>query len=564
MRLVRLLLALSLVVAVACEDAPVPTPDPTPAPAPAPAAPQPVGEAVFWAMVSITDSAGVTKTEMLQLSQAGTSAPEFRAVQARVDEETKAAKAAWNERRKAWEADKANSGKPFRKVEPEPGKGTVKIVGKASKEKAKVEEAYAKIQQAELAKADPGLAFRKKVITERLLQHFTIGVEATPEWLNEVREKQGARFATNMAYLSYVVARAGDDGSETGFLKYPVLKTQLDGAQQAGVICWLTWYGLAQAPPANYLPTPAAATLVNAKNQATMLTYWTVLKKSLEMIAKYPELPVVLQVEPDEWGHLLLGTQWNPDLAGSVLVGGSGLPELKGLPDTIRGWTEGFRILRNRIAPNVILAANPSAWDRNGAMNGENWGKVFASMDITPKNGWDLFITQLHDWDKGLNSNGGNAKFPPYKPEDFLTYHGSVDSWLAWIEPIHKATGMWGVAWQLPVGNTTYAACDGSDGHGMDGIAELLLEGYPKNTTAARMAAAGCCMWIFSNGSDAATKVFDMKKDGITNPAARPGNKGLQSLFSDDDGGYLRLKAAEYFKDPVWILGKPAGKKPKR
>ena len=116
---------------------------------------------------------------------------------------------------------------------------------------------------------------------------------------------------------------------------------------------------------------------------------------------------------------------------------------------------------------------------------------------------------------------------------------------------------MWAVAWQLPQGNWTYATCDGSDGHAMDNVTELLLEDYPRNQTAAKMAASGCAMWIFSLGGSG-TNVDDAKKDGITNPPPHAGNKGLKSIFPDDDGGYLRLKSAVYFKNPVMILGQAA------
>jgi hypothetical protein len=122
---------------------------------------------------------------------------------------------------------------------------------------------------------------------------------------------------------------------------------------------------------------------------------------------------------------------------------------------------------------------------------------------------------------------------------------------------------MWGVAWQLPQGNTTYATCDGSDGHAMDGVTELLLDTYPANKVAQRMAASGCAMWIFSLGG-AGANVCDDKKDGITNPTPHAGNKGLKSLFADDDGGYLRLKGGEYFRNPVPILGKPVAQAGKR
>ncbi len=547
----RPFLAFLVCLSVCAGELPAPTP---------PAVPTEATATISWAVVQTVDGAGVLNLALVGLSQSGTSAPEFKALQTAANDAYATAKASWEERRKAYEADKTNGGKSFRKTEPEPAKPVVKILGAALKDKAKAEELLAKAQQEALAKADPGSARRKKVITEQLLQYFTIGIQATPEWIIETREQQGARWACMAGYLSHVVDSPGDtEGKDVWFFKYGALRQKFEGARTAKVICWNTWYGLAEAPPAKYQPSPAAATPVNAKVQSTMIAYWSMTKKFLQMAKEFEDVDCVMQIEPDEWGHLLLSCGWDYNKEGTVLVGGSGMPELKGLPDTVKGWARAYRVLRDMYAPHVILAANPSAWDRNGTMSGERWGEHFNKLEVNASNGWDLFITQLHDWDTGQVRNGSNAKYPPYTEADIVSYHGSVDNWCAWIKPIHEATGMWGVAWQLPQGNATYATCDGSDGHGMDGVSELLLDNYPANTVAARMAAAGCPMWIFSLGGDGAN-VFDNKKDGITNPTPHAGNKGLKSLFPDDDGGYLRLKGGEYFKNPVPILGKPIAK----
>jgi hypothetical protein len=57
-------------------------------------------------------------------------------------------------------------------------------------------------------------------------------------------------------------------------------------------------------------------------------------------------------------------------------------------------------------------------------------------------------------------------------------------------------------------------------------------------------------------------RVYDYKKDGITNPAPIAGNLGHKSEYPDDDGGYMRLRAGAYYKKPHFILGKAAGKTP--
>jgi hypothetical protein len=58
------------------------------------------------------------------------------------------------------------------------------------------------------------------------------------------------------------------------------------------------------------------------------------------------------------------------------------------------------------------------------------------------------------------------------------------------------------------------------------------------------------------------TASWDARKDGITNPDPIPGNLGKKSEYPDDDGGYIRLRVGEYYKNPYPILGKPAPKPP--
>lgn len=519
------------------------------------------GASPFWGVVQISDAAGAVSLQIVGLSTAG-NAPEIKALKEQADAAHLAAKAAWDERRKAWEADAANRGKAFRAVEAEPRKPVVKLDGSAFKTRAEAESLLGRRQQEEVFRRNPGFEQRRRIITERLLQHFTIGVEAPAAWHQEVQQQQGAKFACNMSYLSHVVDEPNDtEGVNTWWIKYGGAENHLKQAQQADIIAWFTWYGLAEAPPARYKPSPDKATPINAKVQSTMIAYWSLTRRFMQMCARHPDVPVVLQIEPDEWGHLLLSTgSMDPDKEGTILVGGSGLSELKGLPDTVSGWAKGFRLLRDLYAPHVILCANPSAWDRNGTMSGANWAKYFKAMEVTPEGGWDLFVIQLHDWDRGLTASGNAAKWPPYAEKDVVTYHGSVDAWCQWTREIHEGTGMWACAWQLPIGNATYATCDGSEGHGSDGVAELLLQDYPRNTTAARMAAAGCCMWIFSHGGGGAS-AWDARKDGITNPSPISGNQGRKSEHADDDGGFMRVKGGEYFKSPVPILGKAVARR---
>ena len=116
--------------------------------------------------------------------------------------------------------------------------------------------------------------------------------------------------------------------------------------------------------------------------------------------------------------------------------------------------------------------------------------------------------------------------------------------------------------WQVAAGNTYFATCNNTHGHYCDNLAQMLLEDYPQNPTIARYVKAGCVGWMFNEGQDPDTRVFDWKKDGVSNPPAIAGNLGHKSEYPDDDGGYMRLRAGAYYKKPHVIMGKAAAKAP--
>src|SRR5437870_3526926 len=198
---------------------------------------------------------------------------------------------------------------------------------------------------------DPGRDARKKLFRERFLDHFTLGVEAPVEWLNETREKNGCRWDCKVLYLSGGAALPEKPGwltSGNSPQKY------VADARKAGVVPWLTFYALAFSAPARYKPGPAEAAPANAKVAATMKEYFTLVKTALEGFAKEAPWPVLLHIEPDEWCHLLLPAGMDPNKV-DVKVGSCGLEELKGLPDNLFGFAAAFKRLRDQIAPQNVL-----------------------------------------------------------------------------------------------------------------------------------------------------------------------------------------------------------------
>jgi hypothetical protein len=387
---------------------------------------------------------------------------------------------------------------------------------------------------------DPGAAGRKKLFKDRFLDHFSWGVAAPEAWLEETRDKHGCRWDFSVHYIT----SPGPKWEKPYWLNFGNSPEKLVAdAKKAGVVPWCTWYMLAACPPACYKPGPAQACPANAKVANTMNEYFTLLKTFLEGAAKGAPWPVMLQIEPDEWCHLLLTAGMDPAKV-EVKVGSCGLEDLKGLPDNLIGYAAAIKRLRDRYAPvNVLLGCNPSAWDASGAMSGVKMGQIMKAL----AGDWDFAVFETGDRDKGQA-----GKAPPYATA--VTVTGSLDAHIKWIAEFRATSGLYVFVWQVAAGNTYFSTCNNTDGHYCDNLLQMLLEDYPQNPTIGRYVQAGCIGWIVMSGQGGGTAVFDAKKDGITNPPAIPGNLGRKSEYADDDGGYMRLRGAAYYKKPYPIL----------
>jgi hypothetical protein len=108
------------------------------------------------------------------------------------------------------------------------------------------------------------------------------------------------------------------------------------------------------------------------------------------------------------------------------------------------------------------------------------------------------------------------------------------------------------VMWQVPLGNKKMRAMDNTWGHYQDNKVEWLLD-EPARTHLQAYAQAGVVAFLFGRGADGATCACDSAGDGVTNPAAINGNT-TASINADDDGGFFRQQAAEYYSTGAVVL----------
>jgi hypothetical protein len=424
--------------------------------------------------------------------------------------------------------------------------GAALSAGDAAAPKPEAPKAAEAPEPARKGKDGGARAARVKLFKEAFLDHFVMGVCAPKEWHADVRQNNGATFEFSNDYLS------GGVGHDTPwFFKYSnFVENRMLEDKALGMGAWFTWYMLSQSKNKNGLTYngtgPAKTAPANAKDPALMKDYFEWFKKTLIEANKHPEVPCVFQIEPDEWCHLLLSAGLDPAKV-DIKIGSCGMEDLKGLPDNEIGYAQALARLRDRYAPMVILATNPSGWDWQNSMSGAKMGAAFKQMC---GDDYELAAFEFSDRDKGAP---GSGKLPPYGDASGICQ--TFPNHLQWIKEFHETTGMWVCMWQVALGNTFYATCNNSTGHYCDNLAQFILEGYPKNDGIARYVAAGCCGWMFNSGQGG-TQVYDAAKDGITNPSPLAGTAGKKSTFPDDDGGFMRVFGGKYYAKPYPILGK--------
>jgi hypothetical protein len=313
-----------------------------------------------------------------------------------------------------------------------------------------------------------------------------------------------------------------------------------------------TYYEIVQSNPS---PGSEGAELTKISTTCTMQAYWADFTVLMQKVGAYGGL-VVVHVEPDFWGFMEHQSADPSTLA--AVVASSGNPDLAGLPNTVQGMGLAFLKLRDKYAPNALLAIHASSWgsgvdiatDHRTTVDPaveadavasfiEKAGIVGNPGGITP---WDVVFNDVADHDAawyGALSNDhwwdrSNVVFPNFT------------RWLAFMSRLHADTGLPLVEWQVPVGNQYFDTMNNTDGHYQDNRAEYFLA-HPTQLTAAGIVAV-----LFGAGNAGQTSYMDAKGDGITNPA--PVSSWQCSLcnnhvstVADDDGGFLRMAVGAYY-----------------
>jgi hypothetical protein len=228
-------------------------------------------------------------------------------------------------------------------------------------------------------------------------------------------------------------------------------------------------------------------------------------------------------------------------------VGSTGIAELQGLPDTIAGLAQGIVRLRDTYAPNVLLGYHLSVWGtgvdigltKPGDATVDALAARAAAFYSSLGASFDVAFAEFSDRDAGFKQaiyGDGGASW--WGPADFARN-------VRFLGRFSTLTQKRIVMWQIPYGNTKMRAMNNTWNHYQDNRVEWLLDDPTRNNLG-QYVQAGVIAFLFGRGADGATCACDGNGDGVTNPPAINGNTVL-SLNADDDGGFFRLKASDYY-----------------
>src|SRR6266516_113550 len=338
-----------------------------------------------------------------------------------------------------------------------------------------------------------------------------------------------------------------------------------------GYLSVFSYYELLQSTPSSGT-NESDRDFNNLNNATTMNAYYSNFVLLMHQAASYGG-QVIVHVEPDLWGYLEQRAAGGSAATVPAKVKGSGYADVAGIDDTVQGLAGALLHLRDKYAPNVLLATHASSWASGVDIATNTWAAVnpaqeadkvaaFLNSAGVASNPWgstfDLVFNDVADHDAGwwelVNHDGGahwwdrtNAKLP------------NVNQWLAWMTELHLRTGRPLIEWQVPVGNQYYLTDNNTDGHYQDNRAEIFLA----NTSA--LQAAGIQAVLFGAGNAGSTTNMDTRSDGMTNNSAvattdlAGGCSACNthvSAYADDDGGFLRIFVSRFYANRPWMLNR--------
>jgi len=353
------------------------------------------------------------------------------------------------------------------------------------------------------------------------------------------------------------------------------------GAASHGYIPVFPYYQLLQSNGPCNSCGEAQRDLANLNSTSVMAAYFDDFRMLMRRlgsgtwdgIAGYGKTAIV-HVEPDLsgyaeqaalFGNLCYGfcTATGNDASNvKAAVASSGFADVSAYGNTFRGFMLALQHLRDLYAPNVLLAFHVSDWatgqdigsSTDPSLDPVAYGQKAGQFAVSAgAGGYDLVFNDVADRDAGYYEyvrgqniwwDGLNVALPNFT------------RWERYLGAVTGTVGRPAMVWQVPLGNQWFDTVNNTDGHYQDNRAEYFFAHMSE------LQQVGVIAVMYGAGAGGPTTNSDDKADGITNPAAFCTTRGVSSgqvcnnhtsTVSDDDGGYLRMAASDYYKAPLPI-----------
>ena len=404
-----------------------------------------------------------------------------------------------------------------------------------------------------------------RALPEGMPSHFAFGLMNAPDdvsLMNDMRSRNGTSWDFRYVVLTGGVtggrgweARGGQPGA------FATAYASVSSANRYMPV--FAYEELGQTTGTCQNCDPRQADLKNLNDPAVMAAYfgnWRLLMQRLGSFGR----PALVIVEPGIWGYFQQAA-FNKGNVASALpasVASSGDHDATGMPDTAQGFAWTLLHIRDRYAPNAILALHFSNWSTSADINTSNstvldvsgvaadTAQFLMSLGLagTPSgvSTWDLLSNDVSDRDSGQGAAWWDTTNKAYP--NFARY-------LQFVSGVSRATGRKVILWQIPEGNQYFDTMDNTPHHTQDNRAQYIL------SHVGDFASAGVIAALFGSAAGGAT-VNDAAADGVTNavPISTFGcdycNNHV-SAYPDDDGGYLRLFVGAYYRHGPLHLASP-------
>jgi hypothetical protein len=313
-----------------------------------------------------------------------------------------------------------------------------------------------------------------------------------------------------------------------------------------------TYYMMYNSSPGRNQSSEAQRSLVNLKTPSTMKAYFANFKLLMDKAKAFGKT-VIVHVEPDFWGYVQQASSGDNPASVPASVNSSGYGDVAvGKSDNVAGFAQTLVALRDKYASNVLLAFHVSGWSTSldvGSNTDPNLD-VTTVINRTNKfiNGlgtkFNLLFFDVSDRDAGYYAQIDNPYWKHWWDMTNQTFP-NFERFRSYLGGITKGTGTKAMLWQVPIGNKIFRTMNNTPNHWQDNRVEYFLgPNYRANLQS--WISAGLIGIMFGAGAGDQTSYGDIG-DGITNPAPINGNNQV-STVSDDDGGYLRERARNYYQ----------------